>query len=305
MPVRKTRRRKVKRKTRKQKGGDNTNTTPKPLAEMPQLCFGTVQSGLPYTLPAALELGYRHIDGAEAYDHMHRMYGLPNYKEIINKVLADMRPRIKRHELWITWKDDHPTIEKIKRTLSDLGCEYFDLFLFHHSCGTPGEFAILQEAQKMGLIRHFGVSNCEQIETLVELKKKYNIYANQIQARPPGGSITSRPMMEPEFIPKCNALGIRVMLFSTISSIMMLLSDGLLSKSNTDFFYTNSEKINKYYIQKFLKPSNVLMVASQTGSSLEPNLKDVTHFLSGNTLLSKEDMKSIEEYLLSLNLAYT
>jgi hypothetical protein len=81
--------------------------------------------------------------------------------------------------------------------------------------------------------------------------------------------------------------------------------DSLLNEKNTDFYYSNMNKLNKYYIQKFLKPFNVLMVASQSGSSLEPNMKDVTKFLSGTPLLSEDEMKMIEESLLSLTLAYT
>ncbi len=278
----------------------NNNAAPAPLAEMPQICFGTVQGGLPFTLPMALELGYRHIDGAEAYEEMQR--GI-DYKKTIKDIL--IASKIKRNELWITWKADGPTIKNIQDSLSKLGCEYFDLYLIHHSCGSERDFAVLQEAQKMGLIRHFGVSNCEDIRKIAELKEKYNIYANQIQARPPGGRVSRRDMMEPEFIAKCNALGVRVMLFSTISSIMMLMYDSLLNQKNTDFYYSNMDKINKYYIQKFLKPFNVLMVASQTGSSLTPNMKDVTKFLSGTPLLSDDEMLMIENFLLNLSLAYT
>jgi diketogulonate reductase-like aldo/keto reductase len=308
MPVRRKRTRKLKLKGGNPNNKKNTNknkkVNAKPLEEMPQLCFGTVQYGLPWTLPMALELGYRHIDGAEKYERIHAEYGL-DYKETIKQVLSQMKAKIKRNELWITWKDNSPTLEKIQESISKLGCEYFDLFLIHHSCGIPDDFTVLQEAQKMGLIRYFGVSNCETIENIRFLKERYNIYANQIQARPPGGDVAGRQMMEPDFIAKCNALGVRVMLFSSISSISMLLQDNLLKSANADFLYKNIDKINKYYIQKFLRPFNVLMVASQTGSTLEPNLIDVRKFLSGAPLLSEDEMKMIEEYLLSLSLAYT
>ena len=49
-------RRKTKRKFR---GGE--------LESMPQLCFGTAQANLEKMLELALRIGYRHIDGADAY----------------------------------------------------------------------------------------------------------------------------------------------------------------------------------------------------------------------------------------------
>ena len=37
------------------------------LESMPQLCFGTAQANLKKMLELALRIGYRHIDGADAY----------------------------------------------------------------------------------------------------------------------------------------------------------------------------------------------------------------------------------------------
>ena len=162
------------------------------LPTMPQLCFGTVQMNLESNLTKALRIGYRHIDGAEIYAVLQRPI---DYKNTIKKVLTKFKhgenglPKVERKDLWITWKCDGITKATIEETIKALDCEYFDLYLVHHSCGTESDFEALKEAQKAGLIRYYGVSNCEKIEKIEELKKAHNIYANQIQARPPGGII--------------------------------------------------------------------------------------------------------------------
>ena len=262
---------------RKQTGGA-------PLKSMPQICFGTVQANLNKTLPAAIKMGYRHIDGAEAYG--------PVAKSIISKELK----KIPRKDMWITWKDNGITMEKIRRIIDKLDCSYIDLFLIHHSCGSPADFTELKKAQAAGLIRFYGVSNCEDIEVIKKLKKEHNIYANQIQARPPGGRVAEREPMPADFIEQCNAIGVNIMLFGTISGI-----------SNSDNFgpiIDDITNVNKYYIQKYISRMNVLMVASISGSSLQQNLDDVTFATYGAKLLSDDTIRRIEDNLKRVQLSH-
>jgi len=88
------------------------------------------------------------------------------------------------------------------------------------------------------------------------------------------------------------------MLFSTTSGVSEAKNKSPLYKKG------HFEIINKYYIQKFLKPSNVLMVASQTGFSLKRNFENVTSFLAGTPLLTEEQMEDIEEALKKIRLAH-
>ena len=268
------------RRTRKQRGGA-------PLAEMPHICFGTAQENLENTLTKALTTGYVHIDGAEAY-----AAGRPAYHQIVHNAIK----KIPRENLWITWKDNSITQTKIENICKKLGCGYIDLFLVHHSCGKPADFTEFKKAQNAGLIRHYGVSNCENIAIIQKLKQDHNIFANQIQARPPGGRINGREPMSPDFIEQCNALGVAVMLFATTS--------GVSNAEDMDFEYwpDNVKNINKYYIDKYIKTSpNVLMVSSMSGSSLSTNLEDVNN---PNQLLPKEKMVEIENKLQEMTLAY-
>lgn len=294
---------------------NNSNTRGGALATMPQLCFGTVQTNLESNLTEALKIGYRHIDGAEVYTsiHMSGEYGPKiDYKATLKKVFTKFKqgenglPKVERKDLWITWKDNNITKAKIETTIKALDCEYLDLYLVHHSCGTEKDFEALKEAQKAGLIRYYGVSNCEKIEKIEQLKKAHNIYANQIQARPPGGIITRGyggnrvDVMDTDFIEKCNKLGVHIMLFSTTTGVTQTLNHSQLYEvENFDL-----GMINKYYIQKFLKPSNVLIVSSAWGSSIKINYDLITTFLSGTPLLTKEQMESIEEALKKITLAH-
>ncbi len=278
------------------------------LAEMPQLCIGTVQSGVEKTLPIALRLGYRHLDGADAY-------GGDKYLSAMKKALKESG--IPRNQLWITWKSDDTRHENIQRVINALDCGYIDLFLVHHGCGEESDMRALQEAQGAKLIRYFGVSNCEDLVKLRRLREVYGIYANQIQARPPGGRVTGRSPMEPDFVEQCNRFGIRVMLFGTMSGVTNLMAT-LVDTNFNEYLRVDAlitpirSLINKYYIQQFITPENhnVLMVGSSSGNprNLQENLRDITTALSPDPairyLLTDEQMTETETILKSLTLSH-
>lgn len=283
--------------------GNNSNKRAnevKPLASMPQICFGTVQSNLEHTLPKALEVGYRHIDGADAYESIS-----PGHRKTIRSALANfMAKGHSREELWITWKSDSITSESIQQRIKQLGCTYIDLFLIHHFDNNTlsGNIRMLDELSKAkdaGLIHQFGVSNCEDSETVKKLKGSYDIYANQIQARPPGGQVHRRKLMIPDFVAQCNAIGVHCMFFASMSGVSEVYPEWY-------FDDTIKEMINKYYIQRFLKPSNVLIVASinPSSGSLEENFRNVNTFLRTGKLLEEKEMEAMEKRLKSITLAY-
>lgn len=258
------------------------------LVKMPQLCFGTVHHNLEVTLPLALKLGYRHIDGAQNY-------GGQEYKNIIKKVIKV----IPRNQLWITWKDNNITEEKIKIIIEELDCEYIDLFLVHHSCGTENDFIEFKKAQDDCLITYYGISNCENIDTIRKLKNQHNIYANQVQARPPKGKINGRPNSNPEnfydFVNECNKIDVNIMLFSTINAIYGAMD----SEENLKFYdkiAENNDFLNQYYIQKYIfEKNNILLVGSTSGSGITKTMYDF-HVIKTNRL-ELEKMNEIEDLL--------
>ena len=250
------------------------------IQEIPQLCFGTGQSGFYSSLPLAFDAGYRHIDGADRYQYNF------DYKKYFHKTYFDLvRERIKlvpRNELWITWKTNDLSKENVQSIIEKLDCEYIDLLLRHHGCSIPS-----QELVSLGLIRYFGVSNCEDLAYL----NGKNIYATQIQARPPKGNLS--PVNFNEFINECNRLCVRVMLYGSTSS---LYQDGFSSSGY--FTGENLKLVNKYYLQKYIKDKkNILIVSSQTGESIIPNITDFNKIMNGEDLLSSDQMQEIENEL--------
>ena len=279
-------RRKTKRKFR---GGE--------LESMPQLCFGTAQANLEKMLELALQIGYRHIDGADAYFEWQPDY-FGTIRRVLEKVYSEAEePPIKRKELWITWKGEPKSIEEIRDTISKLNCEYIDLYLIHGWRKQWPMMDILKQAKVEGLIRNYGVSNCENMEDITRLKSEYDIYANQIQARPPSGKIEGRPRMDKIFIEKCNELGIKVMLFATISGYLggTVLNPEIINE------------INRYYLQKYIQDKgkgNILMVSSVSGSSLKTNYDNFKTIESGDKLLSDGQMTEIEKELQKSTLSW-
>lgn len=158
---------------------------------MPAMGLGfwkVADEACPRVLRAALETGYRHLDGASDYGNEAAL------GRAIEQGLADGICR--REELWVTsklWNTFHapehvrPALE---RTLEDLRLERLDLFLIHFPIALkfvdfakrypPGWFhdpeaaqpkmefsrvplhetwAAMEEVHAAGLVRHIGVSN--------------------------------------------------------------------------------------------------------------------------------------------------
>jgi diketogulonate reductase-like aldo/keto reductase len=128
-------------------------------AEIPKLGLGTWQMHGDACVDAvrdALELGYRHVDTARAYD---------NEREVGRGLAAS---GVDRGDVWLTtkvWMDDltrdrlHASVEN---SLLDLKTDYVDLVLIHWpSADVPLEetLAEMVRLRELGRVRHLGVSN--------------------------------------------------------------------------------------------------------------------------------------------------
>jgi 2,5-diketo-D-gluconate reductase B len=149
---------------------------------VPALGFGTWQLAGPTCERAvreALEIGYRHIDTAQAYG---------NEREV-GRALAESG--VKRDAIFLTTKiaPDNLAARDVARTLADsldaLGTDHVDLLLIHWPSATVAMGETLRamgEAKAQGRIRHIGVSNFtvahmrEAIET-----HKAEIVCNQVE----------------------------------------------------------------------------------------------------------------------------
>lgn len=96
--------------------------------------FQSSEAELETCLDAALELGYRHIDTAFAYEN-ELMIG-----RIIRKWIC--QGKLKREDLFITTKLPMPGVHQdrvemfIKKSLKNLNLDYVDLYLIHFPIGT-------------------------------------------------------------------------------------------------------------------------------------------------------------------------
>jgi 2,5-diketo-D-gluconate reductase B len=127
--------------------------------EIPRLGFGTwliTGKDASEGVRDALEIGYRHLDTARAYE---------NEAEVGEGIAAS---GVDRADIWLTtkiWLDDFEPA-RLKRAAEDslrkLRTDYVDLLLLHWpSTDVPVEHSLqaMRELQETGLIRHVGVSN--------------------------------------------------------------------------------------------------------------------------------------------------
>jgi diketogulonate reductase-like aldo/keto reductase len=104
----------------------------------------------------ALELGYRHIDTAQAYGN----------EESVGQALRESG--VAREEIFLTTKfyprRDDPAVE-IERSLTRLGVEQVDLYIIHWPAGGPTwAWPGMERARELGHARSIGISNFSAAE---------------------------------------------------------------------------------------------------------------------------------------------
>lgn len=153
-------------------------------AKLPALGFGTWElrgSDCRRMLPAAVELGYRHIDTARAYDN----------EAEVGQGLQDAG--LPRGELWVTtklWMDELAP-EAVAGTLADsldkLRLDYVDLLLIHWPVepGAHAEtLAAMDEQRRAGKVRHLGVSNFTVEQLAAAADAGFELLTDQVEYHP-------------------------------------------------------------------------------------------------------------------------
>ena len=146
---------------------------------IPQFGLGVYQirgDELTYkTCLQALDMGYRHIDTAHAYQN----------ERGVGKAVKDSG--IKRNEIWITsklWPSEYGegiTMEGIDKMLQRLDTDYIDLLLLHQQFGDYiGAWKDMEKAVSLGKVRSIGLSNFES-ERLEEVLDIANIKPSVLQ----------------------------------------------------------------------------------------------------------------------------
>ncbi len=124
---------------------------------VPKLGFGTWEilgRDCEEAVADALEIGYRHIDTAQAYD---------NEAEVGKAIAAS---GISRKELWLTtklWREEYGRVrDSAQESLERLQVSCIDLLLLHwpnDDVPLDATLDALAGLREEGLIKHFGVSN--------------------------------------------------------------------------------------------------------------------------------------------------
>ena len=148
---------------------------------VPKLGFGTWEilgRDCEEAVADALEIGYRHIDTAQAYD---------NEAEVGKALAASGVPR---RELWLTtklWRKEYRRVrDSAQESLERLQVGCIDLLLLHWpNDEVPLEETLgaLTQVRDEGLIKHFGVSNFPAY-MLREALKVAPIFADQVEFHP-------------------------------------------------------------------------------------------------------------------------
>jgi len=200
---------------------------------LPQLGLGTWKSEpgeVGAAVLQALQLGYRHLDGAFIYG---------NEKEIgeaLQKAFAD--GIVQREELWVTsklWNDAHAPDDvkpAVQKTLADLQLEQLDLYLMHWPVAhRPGvmlpkaasdmvpldelplatTWAAMEQLVQEGLVKHIGVSNFSvpKLRALVD-GAAHKPEMNQVEMHP--------YLQQPELVAYCQEAGVHLTAYSPLGS---------------------------------------------------------------------------------------
>ncbi len=154
-------------------------------AKIPAIGFGTFRmpgADVLRMVPAALKLGYRHIDTAQIYG---------NEAEVGESIAAS---GVARSDIFLTtkvWVDKYrhdDFIKSVDESLKKLKTDYVDLLLLHWPKSTvplAERIGALNEVRDAGKVRHIGVSNFNTalMAESVALSKA-PIVTNQIEYHP-------------------------------------------------------------------------------------------------------------------------
>lgn len=201
-------------------------------SRMPQLGLGTWKSNpgeVGAAVRAAIDMGYRHIDCAWAYD---------NEAEIGAALKDATHSGVARDDLWITsklWNRFHAPADvrpALEETLAHLGLDHLDLYLMHWpvalrkdtqfpltsaSFVPPAELSFIDTWRAMeacvdaGLVRHVGVSNfsARKLQALIA-SARIQPAMNQVELHP--------YLQQNALLMFCRKNGIQVTAYSPLGS---------------------------------------------------------------------------------------
>ncbi|MFB6109559.1 MAG: aldo/keto reductase [Halodesulfurarchaeum sp.] len=156
------------------------------LGDMPMLGFGTWELDDPSeaveAVSTALDVGFRHVDTAQAYDNENAV------GDAIEESPVDRDEIYLATKIWIDNLDYETAKESTYESLDRLDTDYVDLLYVHWPAGEydpDGTLQALDELVTEGAVENLGVANFEpdQLETAV-LGTEAEITAHQFEYHP-------------------------------------------------------------------------------------------------------------------------
>ncbi|KKY22670.1 putative aldehyde reductase [Phaeomoniella chlamydospora] len=264
-----------------------------PLTFIPAIGLGTWLSKpgeVTDAVGAAIDAGYRHIDTAMIYR---------NEKEV-GKGLE--QSGVPRNEIWVTSKlfnnDHHPEdVEPaIRKSLSDLGIEYLDLYLMHwpvalkdgkldDTVSYVDTWKAMEQLVYKGLTKNIGISNFAQHE-VEDILSHATIWpaAHEFETHP--------YLQQQDFVDWNIRQGIQVIAYSPFGNLNPIYDSGIPSILEDEFWIDLADEKNATVPQTILawgmQRGTVVIPKSVHAKRIEDNFK------SKEIRFTDDDLKKVK-----------
>lgn len=275
---------------------------------MPIIGLGTFLSKpgeVALAVKAALHLGYRHIDCAEAYD---------NQKEI-GEALSEIwkEGKIKREEVFFTSKLNAKKMQpdlvqkQLEQTLQELQLTYLDLYLIHHpvAVGADSKYRrgvsiqdIWREMEKLqdsGKVKAIGVSNFPTV--LV------NDLLNYARIKPAVNQIERTPYLtQKRHIEFLKSEGIHITAFGPLGAPGLMgqrkpnVKPLMSNQTVIDIATKKGKTIAQVLIRWAIQSQTVVIPKSTTPARIEENFKVLDWELTNDEMKALDDLNADYRY---------
>jgi len=180
-------------------------------ADMPMLGLGTWQNEDPETcassIETALEMGYRHVDTAQAYGNE------AHVGDGIARADVDRDDVFLATKVWIENLRYDDVLETTKQSLEKLGTDYVDLLYVHWPSRTYDPETTLPALERLaeeGSVKRIGVSNFlpEHIDEANDILDGA-VFANQVELHP--------LLPQRDLVGYCQDVGVEVVAYSPLA----------------------------------------------------------------------------------------
>ena len=251
--------------------------------KIPSVGFGTWQTpdgeAARVAVKAALDAGYRHIDGAAVYGNEHSIgealtaYGLPRGELFITSKLTN---RVRGYE---------ETKAALKKSLADFQIDYLDLYLIHWPCPkafrdrweywNAESWRAFEDLYDEGLIRALGVSNFHEHHIdAINKTARIRPMVNQIRLCPSD--------TQPDVVKASTERGMLLEAYSPFggSGPANLLKDPIISEIAAKYGKTTAQVCVRWCLQRDFLP----LPKSATPSRIADNTKVFDFELDGGDM---------------------